>query len=147
MTTAADELRAAAARMRTLATAASIGPKGEVTTNWAVQYRINEFTREEERDRGARLYASGDTAETGPRTPIFRGPSGGYGGRGPGPSMPTQFAEYVAAMDPTVGLLLAELLETAAEYVASVDEDAVAHPTHLVRAFAIAQAINTGSRP
>lgn len=44
-----------------------------------------------------------------------------------------------ADMHPAVGRVLAELLETVAEYV---DEDAVAHPTHVVRALATARAIN-----
>lgn len=56
---------------------------------------------------------------------------------------PMVWSQYAATMHPGVGALLAELLETAADYVA---EDAAAHPTHLVRAFAVARAI-LGSQP
>jgi hypothetical protein len=51
-------------------------------------------------------------------------------------------ALYGAVMHPGVGAALVELLETAAEYVV---EDSPAHPTHLVRALAVARAINTAT--
>ncbi|MCF0086630.1 MULTISPECIES: hypothetical protein [unclassified Streptomyces] len=50
-------------------------------------------------------------------------------------------ADWIALMHPGVGTALAELLDTAAEYVG---DDAVAHPTHLVRALAVARQINGG---
>jgi hypothetical protein len=52
-------------------------------------------------------------------------------------------AAYIAAMHPGVGEALAELLDTAADYVA---DDSPNHPTHLVRALAVARAILGGPR-
>jgi hypothetical protein len=125
MTTAADELRTAAQTLRELATAASTGRKGEPTTTWAVRYRINEFTREEERNHGCRLVATDTADENGHgATQLFHGPSGGYGGRGPGPSMHPQHAEYIAAMHPAVGRALAELLDDQADG----DDEGVINP-------------------
>lgn len=49
-----------------------------------------------------------------------------------------------ADMHPAVGRALAELLETAADYVA---DDSPTHPTHVVRALAVARQINAGSKP
>jgi hypothetical protein len=43
-----------------------------------------------------------------------------------------------------LGGALADLLDTAAEYLA---DDAIAHPTHLVRALAVARQINGGQQP
>jgi hypothetical protein len=51
---------------------------------------------------------------------------------------------YIAAMHPGIGLALAELLDTAAEYFA---DDSAAHPTHLVRALTVARAINGSEQP
>jgi hypothetical protein len=47
-------------------------------------------------------------------------------------------AAYIAALHPGVGAALADWLEASADY-ASVS---VGHPTHVVRAFAVARAIN-----
>lgn len=140
MTAPADEITAAADKLRALATAASTGRKGEPTTTWAVRYHINEFTRQEERDHGCRLVATDTADENGHgATQLFHGPSGGHGGRGPGPSMRPQHAAYIAAMDPTVGLALADLLDDQADG----DDEGVINPW----ALAVARAINTGGRP
>ncbi|WP_200309514.1 hypothetical protein [Streptomyces adelaidensis] len=58
---------------------------------------------------------------------------------GPGQISPMVWSQYAAAMHPAVGGLLAELLETAADYVA---DDSPTHPTHLVHALAVARAVN-----
>lgn len=144
--TPADEITTAATRLRELATAASTGRNGEPTTTWAVRYRINEFTREEDRDHGCRLIAT-DTADENGRgaTQLFHGPSGGYGGRGPGPSMQPRHGEYIAAMDPTVGLAVADWLTGEARRVSCASSEAGQEIVGR-RALAVARAINVGGQ-
>ncbi|WP_426568132.1 hypothetical protein [Streptomyces canus] len=63
------------------------------------------------------------------------------------PSIPVfTIAPYIATMHPGVGKALAQLLETAAEYVTDDFPARHAYPTHVVRAFAVARAINGGDR-
>jgi hypothetical protein len=111
MSTASDELRAASARLRELATAV----EADISTNpyWASgEHPPHDYPN---------LYA--------------RGVDNGLGGPA---------GAYAAAMHPDLGRALAELLETAAEYVA---DDSPTHPTHVVRALTLARLINTGSKP
>ncbi|MEU6237391.1 hypothetical protein [Kitasatospora sp. NPDC047058] len=58
----------------------------------------------------------------------------------PGADLPEErrdTAEYIALMHPGVGLALADWLETSAEYY----QPGVTHPTHVVRALAVARAV------
>lgn len=60
------------------------------------------------------------------------------------PSSPAVAAHTVAVrISPAAAEALADLLDTAAEYVA---DDSPSHPTHLVRALAVARAILGGPR-
>ncbi|MFF9894938.1 hypothetical protein [Streptomyces longispororuber] len=123
MTNPADELRAAAATLRTLATAAA-DDSGNAT--WKADRHFPE-----QPDAGyTALWATG-------ARPLMRG----GGGRGRPPAYVTApVGDYIAAMGPTVGLALATWL------------DAVASSTHgvssafLDEALAVARAIN-GSQP
>ncbi|WP_405776111.1 hypothetical protein [Streptomyces sp. NBC_01538] len=130
----AEELRAAAAKIRKLSADATPGP-------WLrplnTRYKATVTGPLPEGERGA--WIGGNDPDTGEReqctvamVPTW---SNGRHSRQRG----GRDLEYIAAMHPAVGLALAELLDTAAEYVA---EDAVAHPTHLVRALAVARALS-----
>ncbi|MBP8538578.1 hypothetical protein [Streptomyces sp. MK37H] len=112
----ADEIRAAAENLRALATAAStatatpIERGGTPTTRW--------YFKEREKGHGY-LYAANPD---GPGTRLIHSTAG----RGSYPSMRARHGEYAAAMDPTVGLALADLLDviarTAHHEGAAVDE-------------------------
>lgn len=96
--TPAEQLRAAAEKLRTLATAASTDRHGRDTSTWT-SHHVNE--------RDARLY--------GPdRVRIIRGSSIGAHGRGAHPHLAPAHADYAAAMDPAVGLAVADWLDSAA---------------------------------
>lgn len=135
MTTPAGELRTAADKLRALATAASTGRSGEPTTHW-------QFT--ERRLDSGKPWGSGtlhaiDQLDTGtdPRLgkELIHGSSGT---RGLPPSMAVQHGAYIAAMDPTVGLALADWLDSAA-----VDAEQIGPDPH---ALAVARAINGGQQ-
>ncbi len=134
MSTAADELRAASARLRELATAASTDRYGRDTSTWT-SHHVNE--------RDARLF--------GPdRVRIIRGGSSGPHGRGVHPHLVPVHADYIAAMDPTVGLALADWLEATAAEVARIEEqyrDRTAGESMAPHALTLARQINTGSQP
>ncbi|MEV7975384.1 hypothetical protein [Streptomyces sp. NPDC086519] len=99
MTSPADELRTAATRLRALATAASTDGRNKPTTRW-------HFAKRD--DRTGYLYAE---TPDGPAIKLLLGGSSGPYGRGMHPGMRTQHGEYAAAMDPAVGLALADWLE------------------------------------
>lgn len=116
MTTPADELRTAAARLRTLATAASTDTKGHPTAHWAVRYRPGVTPGAPElRDRPCALVATDDTGPDGHPRPLLHGGSSGPHGRGSRPAVEPRHGEYIAAMDPNVGLALADWLTTEAQ--------------------------------
>lgn len=121
MTSPADELQTAAKHLCTLATAAStatatnINKGGTPTTRW--------FFRAREGDSGY-LYAANPH---GPGTRLIHSTAG----RGSYPSMRRRHGEYVAAMDPTVGLALAAWLDSAAEGD-EADPGAVAVARHIL---------------
>ncbi|MEV5977531.1 hypothetical protein [Streptomyces sp. NPDC052114] len=141
MTSPTDELRTAAEKLRTLATAASTDNDGTPTAHW------HTAPLWPDNDDGTR-YLFGDhlTRDDGRRIswPLLL-----RGGRQLHQSyMHGQHADYAAAMDPTVGLALADWLDTAAEhcrlgYVCCDNGpcDEIAAP-----ALAVARAIN-GSQP
>ncbi|WP_329215154.1 hypothetical protein OG352_06160 [Streptomyces sp. NBC_01485] len=94
MTTPADQMRTAAARLRELANTASTDPYGRDTSTWT-SHHVN--------DHDARLY--------GPdRVRIIRGGSSGPHGRGTHPHLAPAHADYIAALHPGVGKALADLL-------------------------------------
>lgn len=117
MTTAADELRAAAARLRQLVTFL-----GDCRGPWTVGTPPSGYPQSI--SNVGVPYCVADTHED-PSIPVFT------------------IAPYIAAMHPGVGKALAELLETAADYVA---DDSPTHPTHLVRALDLARQINGGEQ-
>lgn len=131
--TPAEGLRAAATRLRKLATDATPGP-------WVrplkTRYKATVTGPLPEGERGGWLNgidpATGEREQcTVAQIPIWS--NGRHSRQRAGRDL-----EYIAAMHPAVGLALAELLDTAAEYVT---EDAVAHPAHLVRALAVARSL------
>lgn len=83
-------------------------------------------------DRGDRVLWNGEGAEDLPPRYVVDEPMSNGAN-----------ADYIAAMHPDVGHALADWLETAAEYVA---DDSPTHPTHVVRALAVARAI-LGDQP
>ena len=114
-TTPADELRAAADKLRTLAAAVPPQPwTDDGIGDYGFTVAMGQFG----------LNSNGFVLDT--RDDSEQGRS---------------LAAYIAVMHPGVGAALAELLDTAAEYLA---DDAIAHPTHLVRALAVARKINGG---
>lgn len=128
--TPADELKAAAERLRALATAASTAPDGTPTARWHSDPR-----------RPHHLYGDHRTLDDG-RTiswPLLN--------RGGSPQRPAymhaQHAEYAAVMGPALGLLVAKWL--ASWDGADFDEHA-AMPDDLQHALAIARAINRSQR-
>lgn len=150
MTTAADELRAASARLRALAAAASTDKRGNPTAHWDVQYRPGVLPgTPEQLDQNCALIAT-DEGER-PRRGFRRLLHGGSGGtRGTAPSVEPQHGRYIAAMDPTVGLALSDWLEATAVEVARVEEqyrDRTAGETMASHALAVARLINAGSQP
>lgn len=124
MTSLADELRAAADKLRSLATAASTDRYGRDTSTWTSRH-INERT--------ALLHGGPEQAR------IIRGGSSGPHGRGVHPHLAPTHADYIAAMGPNVGTLLAAWLDSAA-----VDAEQIGADPH---ALAVARAINTGGQP
>lgn len=104
--TPADELRAAAARLRALAEAASTDRYGRDTSTWISEQRS---------PTDARLL-------TPDRTPILHGGSSGPNGRGTRPHLHPQHAAYIAAMHPGVGTALADML-TQWAHAADLDPD------------------------
>jgi hypothetical protein len=132
MTTPAGELRTAAEKLRALATAASTDPDGTPTANWHTQPR-----RPDDDTSGHHLYGDHLTRDDG-RTISW--PLLNRGGSPQRPSyMHAQHAAYAAAMGPTVGIALADWLDSAAE-----DAEQIGPDPHAV---ATARAINTGGQP
>jgi hypothetical protein len=121
-TTPADELRGAAEKLRSLATDATPGPWRQHDTHLGQYGYAATVLSGEGNDTDLRAWLPSMSQEPWDET------------RNVWPD-----AQYIAAMHPGVGAALAELLETAAEYVA---DDSPTHPTHLVRALAVARAIN-----
>lgn len=136
MTSPATELRTAAATLRALATAAStatstpIDKGGKPTTRWHFAERNGSSS--------GYLYAEN------PNGPGARLIHGGADSRGTHPNMRTRHGQYAAAMDPTVGLALANWLDWEAE-TAPITAWAPIN-TGLDRALAVARAVN-GSQP
>lgn len=132
MTTPADELRTAAATLRALATTASTGRAGEPTVRWAFTETSSDFGK----GHGSGMLRATDAldAEADPRLgkPLIHGSSGT---RGRAPSLAVQHGEYIAAMDPTLGLLLADWLDSAAQDAEQIG------PDH--HALAVARQINS----
>lgn len=116
--TPADELRAAAARLRALAEAASTDRYGRDTSTWISEQRSPTDARLLTPDRRA----------------ILHGGSSGPNGRGTRPHLHPQHAAYIAAMDPTLGTAIADWLDSAA-----TDAEMVG-PDH--RALTVARLIN-----
>ncbi|WP_372407477.1 hypothetical protein [Streptomyces luteireticuli] len=133
-------LRTAAERLRALAVAASTNTANRPTASWAVRYHRDAVTREELRDHDCYLEAVDNTTPDGRgREPLLRGGSNRLHGRGVWPHMNPQHAEYIAAMDPMVGLALADLLDDLA-----TDRDGTVHPT--AAALAVARYLLGGDR-
>jgi hypothetical protein len=106
-TTPADEMRAAAARLRALATAASTDTDGTPTTTWSTKLR-----RPDNPDGNSLLYGDHHTRDDGRRIawpPLLHG-----GSQQRPVSMHTQHADYIAMMDPTLGHAVAVWLEAEA---------------------------------
>lgn len=103
-TSPAALLRAAADTLRALATAASTDERGGPTARW-------HFTERNSHGSGY-LYAANPD---GPGARLIHGGSSGPHGRGTRPSMDARHGEYAAAVDPAVGLALADWLAAAAD--------------------------------
>ncbi|MFL1903115.1 hypothetical protein ACJWDR_29020 [Streptomyces tauricus] len=98
MTSPAQELAAAAAKLRALADAARTDGHGRDISTWTSHHAST---------RDARLH--------GPdRVDIIRGGSSGPHGRGIRPHLHPPVADYIAAMQPNVGVALAQWLEAEA---------------------------------
>ncbi|MFD5875666.1 hypothetical protein [Streptomyces sp. NPDC060322] len=110
-TSAADQLRAAAAQLRALATAASTDTDGRPTAHWAVRYQPGVTPGAAPlTDRNCYLDAidEADPDGRGARRLLH----GGGGSRTRPPSVEPQHGRYIALMDPTLGLALAAWLES-----------------------------------
>ncbi|MGK5733197.1 hypothetical protein [Streptomyces sp. URMC 124] len=118
---ATARMRAAADKLRALAAAASVDGHRSTAT-WSVRYCFTTATGEPQRRYGCYLDAGPDG-----HVPLLRGSSAGPHGRGIRPHLHFQHAEYIAAMDPTVGLALADLLHD----LADGDDQGVVHPLAL----------------
>ncbi|WP_446458694.1 hypothetical protein [Streptomyces rochei] len=116
----ADELRTAAEKLRTLTAEATPGPWHTVAydPSWAGDF-----------DAGISTRPNGELDVVG------------HGYEGGGVERLSD-AQYIAAMHPGVGTLLAQLLDVVAEHVT----DDVVAPTHIVRAVLVARAINGGAQ-
>ncbi|MFJ2909376.1 hypothetical protein ACIO8F_08060 [Streptomyces sp. NPDC087228] len=104
-TAPAAALRAAAARLRALATAASIDADGTPTTTWSAKLR-----RPADPDGSSLLYGDHRTREDGRRIawpPLLRG-----GSQQRPTYIHTQHADYIATMGPGVGLAIADWLDS-----------------------------------
>ncbi|MFJ8852315.1 zinc ribbon domain-containing protein [Streptomyces sp. NPDC102437] len=109
VTTPADELRAADARLRALATAASTDTDGTPTTQWSTAPCWPN-----DPDGTSRLYGDYLTRDDGRRIawpPLLHGGSQQRPTR-----MQTQHADYIALMGPGLGLALADWLNAAAKF-------------------------------
>lgn len=134
--TPADELKAAAAKLRTLAESASTDADGVPTANWTAG------SLGPDGDSHWTLYGDHLTRDDGR---VIAWPPLLHGGSMRSPAhMHGHHARYTAAMDPAVGLLLAKWL--ASWDGADISEHA-AMPDDLAHALAIARAINAGSQP
>ena len=157
MTTAADELRAAAARLRELATAASTDPHtNRPTETWEFRPKPVEFPT------SFPPHGMLATPETDGRiTNLIHG--GGGGTRARSPWMFEVHGAYIATMGPPVGVALADWLDEEADrrdacLVAAIQiwgnaehPDAVAWLTTglgkgSAHALTLARLINTGSQ-
>ncbi|MFC8515513.1 hypothetical protein [Streptomyces sp. NPDC057257] len=119
MSSPAGELRAAATKLRALATAAS---DDSGSTNWHASRHFPELPD----STFTALWATG-----------VRSLIGGGGGRGRPPGyVSAPVGDYIAALDPAVGLLFADWLDAAA-----VDAEQIGPAPH---ALAVARAINGG---
>lgn len=128
MTTPADELTTAAAKLRTLAEAASTDPDGTPTAHW---------NSEDQGHGHSQLwgdYLTRDDGRTISWPTLIRG-----GSMHRQAYMHTQHADYAAVMGPAVGLALAKWLDS--WHGTDFDEHA-AMPDDLAHALAIARAIN-----
>lgn len=131
--TPTDEIRAAAEKLRTLATAASTDTDGTPTAHWSCSPRWREEeVRRPTADMPHFLYGDYLTRDDGK---VISWPKILRGGTQQRPSqMDRAHAQYAAAMDPTVGLALADLLDD----LADGDDEGETNPW----AFALARAIN-----
>lgn len=120
MTKSANELRAAAKRLRDLAQAAATGRRGEPTAHWA----FTERTLDSGKRWGSGMLHAVDHLEVGddPRLGQALIHGGGHP-RGTGPSMAVQHGEFMAVMDPVAGLLFADWLDSAAEGAEQIGPD------------------------
>ncbi|WP_406227418.1 hypothetical protein [Streptomyces anthocyanicus] len=108
----ADELRTAADKIRTLATAASTDPHGRPTTHWSVRYRPGVHPdAPAERDQPCALIATDGPTEV---RLLLGGAIGNRGGSRA--AIYPDHGRYAAAMDPAVGLALADWLDQAARH-------------------------------
>lgn len=136
MTTPADELRAAAKRLRGLAEAAATGRRGEPTAHWAfVERTLDSGKRWGSGMLHAVDHLEGDDDRRLGQALIH----GGGQPRGAGPSMAAQHGEFIAAMGPAAGILLADWLDSAAEDAQQVGPDP--------HALAVARQILGGEQP
>lgn len=111
MTTPAEELRAAATKLRQLATAAATGRSTEPTARWA----FTELCFDSGKGWGSGMLRAIDglDADADPHLgqALIHGSSGS---RGRAPSLAAQHGAYIATMEPTVGLALADWLDATA---------------------------------
>lgn len=126
----AEELRVAAERLRALATTASTIRGGRPTARW--------HFKEVPGLRSGYLYAENPDG-AGVRLTVDSS------------GMRTRHGEYAAAMDPTVGLALAHLLEGVASHaVETAHEECASHCTpescDVSAALAVARALDGGQR-
>lgn len=153
----ADEIRAAAVKLRTLATNASTDRTDRPTAHWAFTERRSDAGE----GRGIGMLRATDhlNPDDNPRIgrPLMHATTGP---RGLPPSLAVQHGQYIAAMDPRVGLALAVWLDrTASAWDAlnhaadmALDPDDAAHaaaaeqlrggPYDAVEALAVARLIN-----
>lgn len=111
--TPAEELTAAAEKLRALATAASTDSSGRPTAHWDVRYQPGVLPgAPPQRDRGCALIAT----DGGNDVRLLGG--GSNGSRGSTPSIGPDHGRYAAAMDPGVGAALADWLDEVAERLA-----------------------------
>lgn len=121
-----DEIRTAAEKLRALATAASTDTDGTPTAHWNSKVHRRQ-------DSGYRILCGDYLTRADGRTISW--PTLLHGRVGQSPAlMHTQHAEYAAAMGPTVGLALADLLDD----LAHGDDEDVVNPW----ALALARQIN-----
>ena len=133
--TPAEEITAAAEKLRRLATAASTDRRGRPTTHWAVRYQPGVLPGSpEQRDQPVRLVAT----DSGTDNHLLHGGPSGPGARGTGPRIGADQGRYIAAMGPDVGEKLARWLDAAAQDAREIGPDP--------HALAMARTINTGGQ-